>query len=260
MPDKIGRFATEERPRCRDRAPLAQPRRPRGGGQPHPVLRARPPVLAAGDVRREPAVPAGSRRTPPRATAGATSTWATACASARGSRTAVTFDDDDLDYRGFPNMTIEYELTDAENAEIAAATERLRRAGDGARQVRRRAAAAAERLEPALHGHDAHRRDGRRHLGRRPVVAGLGRRRARRRRQRHDPDREHDEPDADERRDRGARRPQGGGGAGAGAGQRDERGRGRFGAARAQPRGREAFFTSNLDKPEERIACGTRTA
>ncbi|HEX5730084.1 GMC oxidoreductase [Microbacterium sp.] len=41
----------------------------------------------------------------------------------------VTFSDDDLDYRGFPNMTIEYELTDAENAEIAAATERLRRAG-----------------------------------------------------------------------------------------------------------------------------------
>ena len=42
---------------------------------------------------------------------------------------AVTFADDELDYRGFPNMTIEYELTDAENAEIAAATERLRRAG-----------------------------------------------------------------------------------------------------------------------------------
>ena len=33
------------------------------------------------------------------------------------------------DYRGFPNMTIEYALTDAEHAEIAAATERLRRAG-----------------------------------------------------------------------------------------------------------------------------------
>ena len=42
----------------------------------------------------------------------------------------VTFSDDELDYRGFPNMTIEYELTDAENAEIAAATERLRRAGN----------------------------------------------------------------------------------------------------------------------------------
>ncbi len=41
----------------------------------------------------------------------------------------VTFSDDELDYRGFPNMTIEYELTDAENAEIAAATERLKRAG-----------------------------------------------------------------------------------------------------------------------------------
>ena len=43
---------------------------------------------------------------------------------------AVTFNDDELDYRGFPNMTIEYELTDAENAEIQAATERLRRAGN----------------------------------------------------------------------------------------------------------------------------------
>ncbi|MGC5223407.1 GMC oxidoreductase [Micromonospora sp. DT81.3] len=41
----------------------------------------------------------------------------------------VTFDDENLDYRGFPNMTIEYELTDAEIAEIAAATERLKRAG-----------------------------------------------------------------------------------------------------------------------------------
>lgn len=41
----------------------------------------------------------------------------------------VRFDDDELDYRGFPNMTIEYALTDVENAEIAQATERLRRAG-----------------------------------------------------------------------------------------------------------------------------------
>lgn len=43
---------------------------------------------------------------------------------------AVTFDDAEPDYRGFPNMTIEYELTDAERTEIDAATERLRRAGD----------------------------------------------------------------------------------------------------------------------------------
>ncbi|WP_173921678.1 GMC oxidoreductase [Agromyces sp. Marseille-P2726] len=43
---------------------------------------------------------------------------------------AVTFDDDELDYRGFPNMTITYELTPTELAEIEAATERLRRAGD----------------------------------------------------------------------------------------------------------------------------------
>lgn len=41
----------------------------------------------------------------------------------------VRFDDDELDYRGFPNMTIEYALTDVENTEIAQATERLRRAG-----------------------------------------------------------------------------------------------------------------------------------
>jgi C-glycoside oxidase len=43
---------------------------------------------------------------------------------------AVTFDDAEPDYRGFPNMTIEYELTEAEHTEIAAATERLRRAGN----------------------------------------------------------------------------------------------------------------------------------
>lgn len=41
----------------------------------------------------------------------------------------VTFSDDELDYRGLPNMTIEYELTDAENDEIARATEHLERAG-----------------------------------------------------------------------------------------------------------------------------------
>ncbi|MFB2580242.1 GMC oxidoreductase [Herbiconiux sp. P15] len=41
----------------------------------------------------------------------------------------VTFDDDHLDFSGFPNMTIHYELTEAEEAEIALATERLRRAG-----------------------------------------------------------------------------------------------------------------------------------
>jgi choline dehydrogenase-like flavoprotein len=42
---------------------------------------------------------------------------------------AVTFDDNDPDYRGFPNMTIEYALTEREEKEIAEATERLRRAG-----------------------------------------------------------------------------------------------------------------------------------
>ncbi len=41
----------------------------------------------------------------------------------------VTFDDDELDYRGFPNMTISYALTERENAEIEDATARLRRAG-----------------------------------------------------------------------------------------------------------------------------------
>jgi choline dehydrogenase-like flavoprotein len=43
---------------------------------------------------------------------------------------AVTFDDAELDYRGFPNMTISYALTDSEQSEIADATERLRRAGN----------------------------------------------------------------------------------------------------------------------------------
>lgn len=42
----------------------------------------------------------------------------------------VTFDDNELDYRGFPNMTITYALTDRENAEIQDATARLRRAGN----------------------------------------------------------------------------------------------------------------------------------
>ncbi|WP_426322293.1 GMC oxidoreductase [Microbacterium sp. E-13] len=41
----------------------------------------------------------------------------------------VTFDDAELDYRGFPNMTIEYALTDAEQPEIDEATARVRRAG-----------------------------------------------------------------------------------------------------------------------------------
>ncbi|WJL94474.1 GMC oxidoreductase [Microbacterium sp. ET2] len=42
----------------------------------------------------------------------------------------VSFDDEELDWRGFPNMTIDYALTDDEEREIAAATERLRRAGN----------------------------------------------------------------------------------------------------------------------------------
>lgn len=41
----------------------------------------------------------------------------------------VTFDDQELDYRGFPNMTIKYALTEREEADIADATERLKRAG-----------------------------------------------------------------------------------------------------------------------------------
>jgi pyranose oxidase len=41
----------------------------------------------------------------------------------------VRFDDDELDYRGLPNMTIEYALTEVEEAEIADATAHLRRAG-----------------------------------------------------------------------------------------------------------------------------------
>jgi pyranose oxidase len=39
------------------------------------------------------------------------------------------FSDDELDYRGLPNFTIEYALTEREEAEIAEATQRLRRAG-----------------------------------------------------------------------------------------------------------------------------------
>lgn len=41
----------------------------------------------------------------------------------------VSFDDDELDYRGFPNMTVDYALGEQELAEIEEATEHLRRAG-----------------------------------------------------------------------------------------------------------------------------------
>jgi choline dehydrogenase-like flavoprotein len=41
----------------------------------------------------------------------------------------ATFTDDELDYRGLPNFTIEYALTDEEQAEVVVATEHLRRAG-----------------------------------------------------------------------------------------------------------------------------------
>ena len=63
------------------------------------------------------------------ATAGATSNMGYGMRKHPRFEDGVTFDDAELDYRGFPNMTIEYALTDAENAEIAAATEHLRRAG-----------------------------------------------------------------------------------------------------------------------------------
>ena len=42
----------------------------------------------------------------------------------------ITFHDDELDYRGFPNMTVEYALTDVEKAEIAEGEAHLRRAGE----------------------------------------------------------------------------------------------------------------------------------
>ena len=42
----------------------------------------------------------------------------------------LTFTDDELDYRGFPNFTIDYELTEAELSEIEAATADLRRVGE----------------------------------------------------------------------------------------------------------------------------------
>ncbi|MGQ3382647.1 GMC oxidoreductase [Glutamicibacter sp. TV12E] len=42
---------------------------------------------------------------------------------------AVSFDDQELDYRGLPNMRIDYSLTELEEAEIEQATLRLRRAG-----------------------------------------------------------------------------------------------------------------------------------
>ncbi|MFH8251199.1 GMC oxidoreductase [Microbacterium sp. B2969] len=42
----------------------------------------------------------------------------------------VAFDDDELDYRGFPNMTIDYALTDAEQPELDEAHVRVRRAGE----------------------------------------------------------------------------------------------------------------------------------
>lgn len=42
----------------------------------------------------------------------------------------VTFSDDELDYRGLPNFTIDYSLDADEEREIAEATERLRRAGN----------------------------------------------------------------------------------------------------------------------------------
>jgi pyranose oxidase len=41
----------------------------------------------------------------------------------------ATFTDDELDYRGLPNFTIDYELTDVELAEVEQATQLLRRAG-----------------------------------------------------------------------------------------------------------------------------------
>ncbi|RFA08182.1 choline dehydrogenase [Subtercola boreus] len=41
----------------------------------------------------------------------------------------VTFDDGELDYRGFPNMTVQHALTPSEDAEIAQGTALLRRAG-----------------------------------------------------------------------------------------------------------------------------------
>ena len=152
--DKIGRFATEEHLDAELARRAVERGRPGGGGEPHPVLRARPPVLAAGDVRRE---PRRSRWRPTHPTRGNRWGYVNMGYGMRKQpryEDAVTFDDDELDYRGFPNMTIELRAdADAENAEIDGGHRAAAARGERARHVRRRAAADAERLEPALHGH-----------------------------------------------------------------------------------------------------------
>ena len=190
------------------RAPRDERGGPGGGGQPHPVLGARPPVLAAGDVLRDDAVPDGARR-PPRAE-------------------PVGLREHGLRHAQAPALRgcRDVRRRRARLPRLPEHDDHLRAHGDGARRdrgrhraaapsrerarhVRRRAAPHAERLEPALPGHAAHGRRRRRHLGRRSVVARLGLREPRRRRQRPHPDRHGDEPDAHERRDRGAGRAQG---------------------------------------------------
>ena len=70
---------------------------------------------------------------------------------------AVTFDDDEPDYRGFPNMTNRVRAHRTRRTrEIAEATERLRRAGKALGAFVAEPQAHAERLEPALPGHHAH--------------------------------------------------------------------------------------------------------
>ena len=167
----------------------------------------------------------------------------------------VTFSDDELDYRGLPNMTIEYELTDAENDEIAAATERLRRAGDALGVF-----VAEPRLLPngsSLHYMGTTRigetDDGTSVADPWSRVWGVDG--SDRRRQRRDPDRERDEPDAHECGGRGARCAQGRGGARAGGGGGAMSSAAEDAALRERNRAVvQAFFTSNLDNPEERIA------
>ena len=121
---------------------------------------------------------------------------------------AVTFDDAERDYRGFPNMTIEYELTDAERTEIEAATERLRRAGSALGTF-----VAEPRLMPngsSLHYQGTMRMGDADDGTRSPtLVARMGLREPGRGRQRPHPDPDGDEPDAHERRDRGPRGAEG---------------------------------------------------
>ena len=154
--ERMGRFATEEDLEAELARRAMNPADPVAAVNRIPFSEPDHPFSAPGHVHRDHAVPdgAGTPRTP-------SNRWGYVNMG-YGMRKhpryedAVTFDDDEPDYRGFPNMTNRVRAHERRKRGNRRGNRAAAACRQGPRRLRGRAQAHAERLEPALPGHDAH--------------------------------------------------------------------------------------------------------